>query len=235
MLVVRFRPILLAVRASAVAIIFLGLAAAPAHAQSVSAKDGNIVFAGQNGPPRQITTSHLDYDPSLSFDNRHVVFVRRTHDHMIKTFRAPVDGNELWIASADGSSAPRRVLVGHPGGFKIGPKMVLADLVAPQFSPDGKRIYFVAGIRATEAAIYMLDLASGKATFLYSGLGMEVIKAGERRGFLIGVKSLYPDGYHNLRVLAARPGRQGCPTYRFDIGRADAIQKIDLGTRAVNC
>ena len=168
--------------------IVLGLAAVPGCGQIVSEREGNIIFIAQDGARRQVTDRHLDAEPSLSFDNRQAVFVRRTPGHPIETGIDAVDDNELWVAPVDGSGAPRRVLAGHAGGFDPGPEMVLAGFGAPQFSPDGKRIYFTAATWATASAIHTLDLTTGKTTFLFPGLGVEVIRTGEHAGFLIGEK-----------------------------------------------
>jgi Tol biopolymer transport system component len=156
--------------------------------QSVSAVDGDIIFADQNRASRRITATHLDSDPSLSFDGSQVVFVRRTPNRTIDTGLGDVDENELWIARVDRIEQPRRVLAGHPGDFAPGPNIVLAGFATPQFSPDGRRIYFKATTWATAGAIHMLDVTTGKTRFLFPGLRVEVIRAGKYRGFLIGTK-----------------------------------------------
>jgi integrase len=115
-------------RASLVIVIALG--AAPAVPQSVSAEQENIVFADQSGTSRRLTATHLDSDPSLSFDNRQMVFVRRTPKRTIITALGKVDKNELcdfpglgphsfrranitWRQEVGGSSIETSKIAGH--------------------------------------------------------------------------------------------------------------------------
>jgi hypothetical protein len=66
---------------------------------------------------------------------------------------------------------------------------VVAGFENPQFSPDATRIYFTAAAWVTQAAILMLDVATGNTKLLFSGLGVDVIRTGKYRGFLIGTKN----------------------------------------------
>ena len=165
----------------------------PLVAQSVSEKDGNIFFRDAAGSVRQITSAHLDSDPSPSFDNKQIVFVRRTPGHGVDTGRGDTDFNELWIASSDNSNPARCILRGRPGSFETLDHLTLADFGKPQFSPDGNRIYFTASIWATSSAINILDLRTGATRFLYAGLDVEVIRDGKYKGYLIGTKDPLTD------------------------------------------
>ena len=186
-------------RASLLIVIALG--AAPAVPQSVSAEQGNIVFADQSGTSRRLTATHLDSDPSLSFDNRQMVFVRRTPKRTIITALGKVDKNELWISLVDRPEETRRVLEGHPGDYNTeSNNMVLAGFATPQFSPDGRRVYFAAETWVTAAAIHMLDLTTGKTRFLFPGLGLEVIRKGKYKGFLIGTKDPITENRGRIEV-----------------------------------
>jgi hypothetical protein len=64
--------------------------------------------------------------------------------------------------------------------------MLLAEFSKPQFSPDGKRVYFISAAWATSSAVHMLDLRTGRSTFLFAGLDVDVIQHGRYSGFLIG-------------------------------------------------
>ncbi len=151
-------------------------------AQSVSAVNGNVVFTDNRGSTKQITAGYSDSDPSLSFDGRQIVFVRRTANNT----GIEADWAELWIAHADGPKAASRVLEGHDGNSPPGPTMLLAEFSKPQFSPDGQRIYFMSAAWGTSSAIDVLDLRTGKVTFLLPGVDVEVIQHGTYSGFLIG-------------------------------------------------
>ena len=159
-------------------------------AQAVSEETGNVYFTAKDGRITQLTSSGLDSDPSLSTDGRFVVFVRRTPSLQIETGAGETAENELWIASTTGADPPRRVLVGHTGGFAVGDNLVLAGFHCPQFAPDGKRVYFVGRAWATSNPIFALDLISGDIRFLYDGVSVEVITSGQYAGYLIAHKQI---------------------------------------------
>jgi hypothetical protein len=152
-----------------------------AHSQSVSERQGRIFFTDQQGVRKAITNGNLDSQPSLSFDQQQVVFVRRVPGRTVDT-----GVTELWIASVDGSKPPRRVLSG--GKFIDAPDSIVLGFRNPQFSPHAARVYFETDLWAVAAAIKMLDLATGNTKLLFPGLGVDVIGTGTYRGFLIGVK-----------------------------------------------
>jgi hypothetical protein len=170
---------------------------APLSAQSASAKDGNIYFTRKDGRTLQITSSGLDSDAHLSSDQRLVVFVRTTPSLKIDTGIGETQENELWIAETSDIPAPRRVLVGHAGGYNADGDLVLAGFGSPQFSPDARRIYFEAQTWVTSSSFRVLDLSSGKVRYLYNGGGIEVLQKGKYAGILIAFKE----------IPRVRPGR----------------------------
>ena len=163
------------------------IAATPILGETVSVRDGNVFVKVKDGSTLQITSSGLDLDPSLSANNRLVVFVRRTPSFKIWTALEETDQNEIWVASVSGEPEPRRILVGHPS---VNGGRDLAGFRSPQFSLDEKRIYFIAELAATGNSVRALDLATGKVDFLYRGESVEVIKSGPYAGFLIGLKAI---------------------------------------------
>ena len=169
-------------------LILLEVIATVAFGQDVSVKDGNVFYKPEDGGAIQITSSGMDADPCLSQDAKLIAFVRRTPSMKIDTGLGETGDNELWIAPTTGSTAPRRVLVGHPGGFKEDENLVLAGFSRPQFSPDATRIYFAAQTWATALSFRMLDLKSYQVRYLYAGLGLEVLQSGEFKGYLIARK-----------------------------------------------
>ena len=60
--------------------------------------------------------------------------------------------------------------------------LILCGFFGPQFSADGRRIYFMSAKWATSPATHALELATGKTTFLYAG-GVEVLRTGKYKGF----------------------------------------------------
>ncbi len=87
----------------------------------------------------------------------------------------------------DGSKPPKRLL---GGAEYIDFRGSLVDgFQTPKFSPDATRIYFETDLYATAAAIKVIDVATGKTKLLFAGLGVDVIRTGKYRGFLIGIKA----------------------------------------------
>jgi Tol biopolymer transport system component len=168
---------------------FFALMFAPAIVcQTVSEVHGNIVFNDADGRSSEITSDHMDSEPNLCHDHRKIVFIRSTPSRKTDTGLGDMELTEIWIAQTDGKQPPRRLLVGHEGGFVPGPNMVMAGLEEPQFSPDCQRVYFSATTWATSVAFYVLDLKTGQTKFLYAGLGIEVVQSGKYKGFLIATK-----------------------------------------------
>jgi hypothetical protein len=134
--------------------------------QTASVRDGNIYVTTSDRQIIWITSSGLDSDPHLSADKRLVVFVRKSSSPQIDTGSGATDENELWISSTSGQEKPRKVLVGHPGGFNVDENLVLAGFSSPHFSPDARRIYFRAKTWASGDSARMLDLSSGEVGFV---------------------------------------------------------------------
>jgi hypothetical protein len=164
---------------SAICLGFVAFAVAAASAQSVSERNGRIFFADQNGVEKPITNGNLDSQPYLSFNSQKVVFVRRK-----PSVGAGTGMSELWIAFVDGSKQPQRILSGE--NYIEG--SIAPGFQNPKFSPEATRVYFEANGWATAAAIKVLDVATGKTKLLFAGLGVDVIRTGQYRGFLIGIK-----------------------------------------------
>jgi hypothetical protein len=201
-------------RPTATLLVLLFVIAAIASPQSVSEQDGRIFFTDPNGVRKPITNGTLDAQPHLSLDKRQIVFVRKTPGQTAETGSGDVDKTELWIAPIDGGKEPKRVLTG--GGLIEGPNLniVIGGFSNPQFSPDATRIYFEASAWTTAGAMMMLDVATGHMKLLFPGLGVDVIRTGTYRGFLIGIKDpitqdrgrimvywlLNPDGKEIIRI-----------------------------------
>ena len=83
--------------------------------QTVSEVRGNIVFTDVDGRSREITSGHLDSQPSLCSDNPNLVFVRSTPNRKTDTGLGNIELTEIWIAQTDGNKSPKGVLSGHAG------------------------------------------------------------------------------------------------------------------------
>jgi hypothetical protein len=161
----------------------------PQVSQQVGVWEGNVYFHTKDGRRVQISSSGLDSAPHLSQDGRSIVFVRRTPSLKIEWALGDTIENELWIADTAGRQPPRRVLIGHVGGYdRTG--LVLCGFDSPQFSMDGKAIYFFSHVWASDGAIQVLNLDTGQVRFLFAGLGIEIIERGPYAGYLIGHKDV---------------------------------------------
>ena len=153
-----------------------------ARGQTVAAQNGVVVFTASTGSTRPLTTGGRDSEPNLSPDGRTVVFVRSNPSAKpLDSGAGEADANELWTVGADGKNATLLVRsAAHPE-----PKFLLAGLSAPQFSPDGKRVYFMSAAWATSGAVHAVEVATRKVMFICAGNDLEVIRTGEYRGHLI--------------------------------------------------
>jgi hypothetical protein len=163
-----------------------------ASAQTVKAVDGNIIYIAPNGSQRHLTSTGLDSQPSLSFDGKRVVFVRNTPDFKGNVPVPVVDDccttdNEMWIADVNGTTKPYRMLRGQPDYWhlKSGRSELLAGFALPQFSRDGKLVFFETQGGADASAYYSLNLHTGFIAFLYFGDAFEMIKTGKYTGYIL--------------------------------------------------
>lgn len=160
---------------------FLLVTVVIARAESVSEQGGRIFFTDENGVRKPITEGNHDSQPNLSFDNQQVVFVRR-----IPGPDAETGMSELWIAFVETSKQPKRLLSGAK--YIDAPDSIVFGFQNPKFSPDASHVYFETDLYATAAAIKMLDVATRKTKLRFAGLGVDVIRTGQYRGFFIGTK-----------------------------------------------
>jgi Tol biopolymer transport system component len=169
-------------------LLLLFLLALPAHAAgpSVVADKGNIVLVEAGGKKRKLTSSGQDSQPSLAPDGKAVVFVRRS-SAKLESAAGEVEANELWWIDTAGGK-PRQ-LVRSAGNDD--PKKFLGALTEPQFSPDGKTVFFLSAAWATSSAIHKVDVATGQVQFVAPGNSLEVIPRGEYRGRLITQQHKY--------------------------------------------
>jgi hypothetical protein len=157
-------------------------------AQKVEEHDGNIFFIAPDGSRRQLTSTGLDSQPSLSFGGRWVVFVHRTPDLKIRVPIGEVDDgcctleNEIWIADITGLRPPHRILRAPANGV-MGHR-VMAGFSMPVFSADGNRIFFRTIAAADSLGFHSLNLSSGFIRFLFHGVDYSMIRTGRYRGYM---------------------------------------------------
>jgi dipeptidyl aminopeptidase/acylaminoacyl peptidase len=163
------------------AIFALSLSSSPSQAQSVFVKDGNVFLKNRSGQTKQLTTSGRDYQPSLSPDRRRIAFVRRTPGKTVPASLGDTEATELWLVDCDGEHL--ELLVSGREGDD--PKTTLADFSSPQFSPDGRRIYFLSAGWVTSGAVHLVYIQSRRESFVSPANTLDVIQKGKYRGYLI--------------------------------------------------
>ncbi len=158
----------------------LALLATAAHGASVRVEHGNVVYVNDAGEPRALGSEGLDADPALSPDGKIIVFVRDTPGRSFSAGAGQAHATQLRAMRIDGRG--ERLLVdGHPGED---PKRTLAGLHQPQFSPDGRWVYFLSAAWATSDAIHVVDLRDAKERFVIDGNSLAVVKAGRHAAAL---------------------------------------------------
>lgn len=152
------------------------------EAQEVSVQNGNICISNVGGKVKTLTLSGHDSEPVLSPDGKWIVFVRTVPGKKISsTGLREADATELWQIRAEGKNPT--VLV-HP---KDSDKMetVLAGFSKPQFSTNGRLVYFLSEAWATSGALHVVDSTNGKEHFVCPALDFEVVPSGEYRDCLL--------------------------------------------------
>ena len=152
------------------------------QAQKVAAdKKGNLVFTDATGKLTHLTAEGKDSAPALDPAKRRIVFVRATPGKKVSTGSGEVEATELRIMDVDGKNTA--VILRGADDPKV--ERVLADFQSPQFSPDGKTIYFLGSAWATSGAIHAFDLTTKKVRFVCPGNDLEVVPGGEYAGNLL--------------------------------------------------
>ena len=163
-------------------LLILALLSTPAAAQMVEARGGDVYFRpGCDLPARRLTASGSDSQPRLSPDGRLVVFVREARRDSVETAQGRVPASSIWIVRTGGGGLRKLV----EARSDTAPERALAAFQAPQFSPDGRRIYFLSSAWATSGAVHFVDVASGARRFLVPGNSLEVATTGRYAGHLL--------------------------------------------------
>ena len=123
----------------------------------------------------------VECERNLSPDGRFVTYVRPTPGRIVDTALGEMEATELWISRVDGSEA--RMLI--RGIYSDSPKKSIVGIGWPQFSPNGRRIYFLSSAWVTSEAVHVIDLESGHENYLCDGNSLEVIPRGKYAGYLI--------------------------------------------------
>jgi hypothetical protein len=159
-----------------------------ASAQTLYVEGGNVFFKADSSKSAfQLTTSGKDEQAALSPDGQMVAFVRRTPGKTVETGLGPAEATELWSIRVNGTEA-KRIVIGRSAA-----KMdsVLAGFRDPQFSGDGKRVYFLSTAWATSGAVHVADVKTGAEHFVCPGNSLEVLRQGHYAGHLLITQHRY--------------------------------------------
>lgn len=176
-------------------------------AQRVEARDGNVFYqASGQAAPRQLTSTGLDSEPVLSPSGRRIAFVRRIPGDSVESATGREEATALWIMRVDGGDA--RMLVRARSDDD--PQRTLAGFQHPQFSPNGRRIYFLSPAWATSGAVHAVEVASGSERFIAPGNSLEVVPYGTYAGHLVVSQHRYFDegGSYDWYWLLTPAGRE---------------------------
>ncbi|HJT45141.1 MAG TPA: hypothetical protein VJ721_02615, partial [Chthoniobacterales bacterium] len=122
-----------------------------------------------------------DSEPVLSPDGKYIVFVRTVPGKGIPTGSGDADATELWQIRANGKEPV--LLVRSKQSDKM--ETNLAGFSNPQFSSNGKLVYFLSEAWATSGALHVVDTTNGKEHFVCPAAEFEVVLSGEYRDHLL--------------------------------------------------
>jgi hypothetical protein len=107
----------------------------------------------------------------------------------ISTGLGDADATELWQIRADGKEPEPIVLVRPKDSGKM--ENVLAGFSKPQFSTNGRLVYFLSEAWATPGALHVVDTTNTKEHFVCPALEFEVVPSGEYRDCLLVAQHRY--------------------------------------------
>ncbi|MGO9314695.1 MAG: TolB family protein [Syntrophobacteraceae bacterium] len=195
-----------------------------ASAQTLYIEGGNVHFKADSSKSAvQLTTSGKDEQATLSPDGQMAAFVRRTPEKTIKAGVGPTEATELWSIRVDGTEA--KLIVAGRSAAKM--DSVPAAFRDPQFSGDGKRIYFLSAAWVTSAAVHVVDVKTGAEHFVCPGNSLEILRQGHYAGHLLITQHRYflAGGSFNWIWLFTPDGREVGPV--ADSNSSDVEERLE--------
>jgi len=172
-------------------ILSVGALAAAGHEVSVAAIEGNVFITLAGGGRRQITFGGKDYDPSLSLDERSVVFARAVQGPAVSTDaqpRGPQDRSELWIVRVDGSD-PQRLFSGEVREKD----RRYVHFSVPHLSLNNRYVYFLIPYAVVIDALVRLDRTTSRVRILTPAEQFTLLDRGAYKGFLLVQKRAHEE------------------------------------------
>lgn len=155
------------------------------RAVGVVAIDGDVVVRDERGREARLTTEGRDDSPALSPDGKTVVFRR----HATRAREGPLSLQLIGVSDGE----PELLVAEDASDSSAG--LPLVDLGAPEFSLDGRRIYFSVQ-NGRLGALFGVDRATKKASWILTAVATEQIRRGPYRGhfFALRREQTAPDG-----------------------------------------
>jgi WD40-like Beta Propeller Repeat len=158
-------------------------------------------------------------------DGKYIVFVRTLPGKEIGT-GVGSPATELWQTGADGKNASLLVRPRESDDMKT----ILAGFAKPQFSADGRYVFFLSAAWATSGALHVVDTTNGKEHFVCPAWGFEIVRSGEYHDCLLVLQHRYYigggayEGYWLIRPDGKEIGPVSEDTEDSDL--AAALKKI---------
>ncbi|MCC6652910.1 MAG: hypothetical protein IT348_17280 [Candidatus Eisenbacteria bacterium] len=131
-------------------------------------------------------------EADTSMDGRFVVYLRELPGLFAPTPSGDsLAAAELWFSRVDGSQPRVLLAAGDPLPGLITP---MAGLHSPQFSPDGRRVYFTTLHTVTSDAVVALDLLENTPRLVCGANSLFVVRRGRYAGNLLVEQHRYRKG-----------------------------------------
>ena len=163
--------------------------------KKVFAEKGNIYYCSSGKQKIQLTKGSKDRNPILSPDGKKIAFIRKSS----KMAYDPIDGagiprdplaDQLWLVDVDGKN--EKILVQDINPDDKGyDKWKGEDVVgfikdeSVQFSPDGKKVYYLTPAWVTSSALRCINANGTDGRFIVAANYLKVIDKGKHKGNLI--------------------------------------------------
>jgi hypothetical protein len=133
-------------------------------------------------------TSRQDTEPTLSPDGKWIVFIRTLPGKTISsTGVGDIPATELWQIGVDGKNATLLVRPRESDDMRT----ILAGFMKPQFSTDGRYVFFVSYAWATSGALHVVDTTNRREHFVCASHNFEVVRSGKYRDHLLVFQHRY--------------------------------------------
>lgn len=170
-----------------------------AQQATVETRDGNVFFTGAGGQRLQLTSEFRDLFAVLSPDARQVAFVRTGSSSPDGAFGD--ETTQLCVVEVGlGEPPPKCASVVYQEG-----EDPLGGFREPQWSADGRSVYFLSDFSFAASGLCRFDAEAGKAAFLAPVTQFALAAAGKWRG--MPVAEVVEGDMRSFIVISPEGGR----------------------------